>query len=160
VRAWRRWIIGGIAATGLLAAIGVYAHGGPGCGHRARWSADASPEVMQRRLDAGVRWVLADVSATEEQQRRISEITAAALQDLRPLRDQHLAARRTAAGLLAQPTLDRAALETLRAQELALADQASRRVVQALADAAEVLTPEQRALLAARMEQRRGWRGA
>jgi Spy/CpxP family protein refolding chaperone len=161
-RRWRRWIIGGLAATGLFAVIGakVHAHAGPGCMHRAAWSADASPEAVQRRLDAGVRWMLADVGASEEQQRRIADIAAAALQDLRPLREQHLAARRSAAGLFAQPSLDRAALEALRAQELALADEASRRITQALADAGEVLTPAQRAQLAARMQERRGWRGA
>jgi Spy/CpxP family protein refolding chaperone len=160
-RRWRRWIVGGLAATGLFAVIGakVHAHGGPGCMHRAGGSADASPEVMQRRLDAGVRWMLADVGATEEQQRQIRDIAAAAMQDLRPLREEHLAARARAATILAQPALDRAALESLRARQLALAEQASRRLTQAITDAAEVLTPEQRAQLAAKMAERRGWRG-
>jgi Spy/CpxP family protein refolding chaperone len=40
-----------------------------------------------------------------------------------------------------------------------LAEQASRRIVQSLADAAEVLTPAQRKELAARVEKHRhGWR--
>jgi Spy/CpxP family protein refolding chaperone len=156
----RRWLIGGLAATGLFTVIGakVYAHGG--CGHRAAWSTNASPEVMQRRLDAGVRWMLADVGATEKQQRRITEIAAAAMQELRPLRERHFAARRSAAELLAQPSIDRNALESLRAEQLALAEEASRRMVQALADAADVLTPEQRAQLATRMQEHRRWRGA
>lgn len=161
-RRWRRWLIGGLAATGLFAVIGakVHAHGGPGCIHRGGWSADASPEAMQRRLDAGVRWMLADVGATEDQQQQIRDIAAAAIQDLQPLREQHLAIRRATAELFAKPTFDRAALETLRAQALALAEQASRRMTQALADAAEVLTPEQRGQLAVRFERRGGWRGA
>ena len=45
---------------------------------------------------------------------------------------------------LEQPTIDRAALEQIRATELQRAETASSRVVQAIADAAEVLTPEQR----------------
>jgi protein CpxP len=44
--------------------------------------------------------------------------------------------------------VDRGALETLRSEELAAAESASRRVVTALADAAEALTPSQRQRLA------------
>jgi Spy/CpxP family protein refolding chaperone len=50
---------------------------------------------------------------------------------------------------LRQPKTDRAALEALRAEHLALADDVSKRLAAGLADAADVLTPEQRAKLAA-----------
>jgi len=46
---------------------------------------------------------------------------------------------------LAQPAIDRAALETLRADHMKKMDLMSRRVLAAAMDAAEVLTPEQRA---------------
>ena len=50
------------------------------------------------------------------------------------------------------------AIETLRADQLQLAGQASTRIARALADAAEVLTPAQRKELALRVERhRRGW---
>ena len=42
------------------------------------------------------------------------------------------------------PTIDRTAIERLRAEQIALAETASKRIAQALADAAEVLNPEQR----------------
>jgi uncharacterized membrane protein len=45
---------------------------------------------------------------------------------------------------LAQPTIDRATLGDIRHAELQLADTASEQIVTALADVAEVLTPEQR----------------
>ena len=48
---------------------------------------------------------------------------------------------------LSKPTIDRVALEQLRTEGIELADTASTRLVEALADAAEVLTPEQRAEL-------------
>ena len=42
------------------------------------------------------------------------------------------------------PTVDRTAIERLRAEQIGLAETASKRIAQALADAAEVLSPEQR----------------
>ena len=49
--------------------------------------------------------------------------------------------------LLGQETIDRGALESLRVQELELAEQASRTLVAGIADVAESLTPAQRAEL-------------
>jgi len=54
---------------------------------------------------------------------------------------------------LAAPTVDRAALDALRSQHLALADAQSRRMTGVMADAAEVLTPEQRAKVAKMMAE-------
>ena len=51
--------------------------------------------------------------------------------------------------LITAPTIDRAALENLRAEHIAAADRASKVLAQALADAADVLTPAQRAKLGA-----------
>ena len=56
---------------------------------------------------------------------------------------------------LTQPSVDRGSLEDLRRAELQLAEGASQRIVTALADIADVLTPEQRAELV-KMAQR--WR--
>jgi len=56
--------------------------------------------------------------------------------------------------LLAAPTIDRAALEQVRVAQMQSADARSRRTLQAMADAAEVLTPEQRAKAAERMRRR------
>ena len=68
-------------------------------------------------------------------------------------------ARRQAVELLSHDTVDRAALEALRADQLKLAEQASRRFTQALADVADVLTPEQRKALAERIGRWHGHRG-
>ena len=68
-------------------------------------------------------------------------------------------ARRQAVALLSQESIDRAALETLRAGQLQLAEQASKRFTQALADVADVLTPDQRKQLAERIGRWHGHRG-
>ena len=64
--------------------------------------------------------------------------------------------------LLTANTIDRAALEKVRAERLAEADRVSKELVNALADVAEVLTPEQRVIVNERLEQfksmRRHWR--
>ena len=67
--------------------------------------------------------------------------------------------RDQAVALLTQPTIDRAALESLRASQLAVAEQASKRLAQALADMADVLTPDQRKAIAEHMARRHGPRG-
>ena len=60
------------------------------------------------------------------------------------MREKVQAAEGTGRELLTQQTINRAALEKLRADQIALHEAASRRLIQAIADAAEVLTPEQR----------------
>ena len=79
------------------------------------------------------------------------------------MREKALSARQRGRVLLTQPSVDRAAIEALRTEQLALADAASKRFTQALGDAAEVLTPEQRRKIDDRlteMRERRGfWHG-
>jgi Spy/CpxP family protein refolding chaperone len=114
------------------------------------------------RIEKMVRHLAIEVDATPEQQERLIAIARGAAKDLEPLRGQHQEARRQAIELLSRETIDRAAIEKLRAAKLAQADAASRRLTQAIADAAEVLTPEQRRRLAehaSRMpgHRRHGW---
>jgi len=158
---WRRLAIAsliGSLAAGLGAGL-AHAHGGPGGWGGWHRGADSSdPQAMQRRAEARVKWMLADIDATEAQQKKIAEIMTAAMTELRPLRQQGREARREVMEILAKPQVDRAALEALRAKQAQAMDQISRRITQSLADAAEVLTPEQRVKLAERMEKRRGHR--
>jgi periplasmic protein CpxP/Spy len=85
-------------------------------------------------------------------------IASAAVADLQPLREQARQARLRSLQLLAGPMIDRVALEQQRALQVQAVDARSRRTLQAMADAAEVLTPEQRAKVAARMQARIGHR--
>ena len=117
------------------------------------------PESAARRIDAMVSFALADVDASAEQKGKIGEIAKGALKDLLPLRDEHKAARAKAVELLSAATIDRNAIEQVRAAELKLAETASKRLTQAIADAAETLQPAQRAKLAEKMKQRMERRG-
>jgi Spy/CpxP family protein refolding chaperone len=162
----RRWVIAGIAAASI-AAVGATlswhdraeAHG-PMMGHGFGFGAGpVDPAVMGKRIDAMVQWMLADIDATDDQRTRISTVLKAAANDLAPLRKQHMEARRTTMQLLAAPTIDRAQIESIRVQQLQLADTATRRMTQAMTDAAEVLNPDQRAKLVAKWQQHRRGHG-
>lgn len=168
-RPWRRVAIATLIG-GLVAGVGLnaFAHGGHGgfgpfgggFGHRGGFMGPGGPgqmdpESMQRRTEAMVKYWLADLDATEAQEKQIAGIMATTMRELAPLREKHREARKQAMEALSRPQVDRGALETIRAQELQLADQVSRRITQSLADAADVLTPPQRAKLAEKMQQRR-----
>jgi periplasmic protein CpxP/Spy len=105
--------------------------------------ADESASI-QDHVDRAVGHLAIEIDATTEQQDKLRAIVTAAVNDLQPLHEQARAAHQQAHDLLTQPTIDRAALEKLRSDQIALWDTASRRITQAIGDAAEVLTPEQR----------------
>lgn len=152
----RRWFAG-LAALGGLSLLGVQAHAH---GWRGRGE-PLDPEEMARRLDWRVGRLVKDAGGTPQQKDRLVAIATAALAELKPLREQARATRRRGLELLAAPAVDRNGLEQLRVTQMQLADARSRRVLQAMADAADVLTPEQRTKVAERMKQRmeRRWRG-
>ena len=99
--------------------------------------------------------MLDQVGASADQKSRIEAILHAGFA---PMAGLHADMAKTHAGLhaiLTAPTIDRGALEQLRAAEIARLDEATRTMTKALADAAEVLTPEQRAKLATLMSEHR-----
>ncbi len=102
-----------------------------------------------------IDFALSSVSATSEQKLKITEIAQSAMNDLRPLRDRRYTMGLKLAILLKADTVDRAAIEKLRADEFAAFEAGSKRAAQAIADAAEVLTPQQRQQLVQRWENRR-----
>jgi len=151
-------LIGGIAAgIGIQA----FAHGGgPGGWHRGGFmGGPLDPAQVDEHLDRMLKHLYVEIDVTDEQKQKLAPIVKQAVKDLLPLREKMQGARKQAVELLTRDAIDRAAIEALRAEQLQLAEQGSRRIAQALADAAEVLTPAQRKELAARMERHRhGWR--
>jgi protein CpxP len=110
-----------------------------------------------KRFDRMINRLVPD--ATPDQKTKLQAIAKSAFEDLRPLREKSRAAHAESMKLLAQPTIDRAALERVRQTQQQLADQRSRRMTQAFADAAEVLTPAQRTVAAEKLAKREGHHG-
>lgn len=106
--------------------------------------------------DRMLRHLYVEIDATDAQKARIDPLVKQALQDLKPLHEQLRSAHQQATTLLTQPAIDRAALEAARVADMQLADQASKRLVQLMADVGDVLTAEQRGKLAAHLAHMRG----
>jgi Spy/CpxP family protein refolding chaperone len=118
---------------------------GPGRWHHGGFmSGEMDSGAIEERVDRALRHLAIEIDATPEQQEKLRAIINTAVNDLLPMRDTARAGRQQARELLTRPTVDRAAIETFRAEHMAHWDAATRRIAQALADAAEVLTPEQR----------------
>jgi protein CpxP len=130
-------------------------HDGPSGWHGRGFG---GPFLTPGRIERMVDRLGRAVDASSEQKQKIRDVVQRAADDLRPLREKHLEGRRQMREVLAAPTIDRGKLEALRADHMKLADQASQRITTALAEAADILTPEQRADLARRLEQRFGGR--
>jgi len=150
-------LIGGIVAG---AGYQAFAHsGGRGGWHCGGFACEAaSPAELESRIDRMLAHLYVEIDATDAQKQRLGPIVKQAAKDLLPLRERMRAARARAVELLTAESVDRSAIEALRAEQLVLAEDGSRRLALAIADIAEVLTPEQRKGIAARIERhRRGW---
>jgi Spy/CpxP family protein refolding chaperone len=127
---------------------------GHGWHHRGMWGGhggfhhEMTAADMQEHVERMVDHIARHANATPEQQTKLTTIAKAAAADLQPLHQQLFEAHKKALDLFRQPTIDRAALETLRAEQISRVDAASKRLAQAVEDMADVLTPEQRAKLA------------
>ena len=98
------------------------------------------PGQIEDRADRMVRHLSIELDANNEQQEKLRVIVRGMLKDVLPARERAFAARRQARELLTATTIDRTAIEKLRADQIALADSVSKRITQALGDAAEVLS--------------------
>ena len=94
-----------------------------------------------------VTQMLDAVGASDDQKTKIGAILRAGFEPMAKLHEDMGNTHKALHQILAAPTVDRAALEQLRAAEVARIDSASRVATGAMADAAEVLRPDQRAKL-------------
>jgi Spy/CpxP family protein refolding chaperone len=124
---------------------------------------DDGPHGMHRggfmpgRIERVVDRALWSVDATREQRDKVTAIFDRAVDDVFALREKHLEGRRQIRDALAAPTIDRDRIEALRTEQMTLAETASKRITGAFADAAEVLSPDQRSQLSRRIERWQRW---
>jgi Spy/CpxP family protein refolding chaperone len=144
--------LGAVAVTGAAVAQGGWGPGGwgHGWGHGHRFGMGMGGHPFERMLE--------EIDATAEQETKIWEIVDGVRGEVRPVMREFRNTHEQLATLLAAPTIDRAAVEKLRAERIAAVDQASQKLTTALVSAAEVLTPEQRAKLAEHVEKHRAGR--
>jgi protein CpxP len=146
----RRWgVLLALPLAGALAVPAATALAGEGFHHRGGDEMGAfQGRRMEKRLDA--------VGATDAQKAQIK----AAWENLRPqlkaVREERIKVRQDLRKALTATTIDAKAVESLRKQNLALADKASALITQGMVASANVLTPDQRQKIAADLEQHKG----
>ncbi len=85
--------------------------------HRGAFMGDhLDPAKLDAHLDRMLQHLYVEVDATDAQKQQLGPIVKAAARDLLPMRDRMRDARLQAVALLSQPSIDRAALEALRAE--------------------------------------------
>ena len=159
-------IVGGAFGVQALADSNTYAHmkvaasdvggwhsGGRhgGRGHHGGFSRMSEAEI-EAKVERMVKHLAIEIDATDAQQEKITTLATALAADLKPIREQMREARQEIQELLVADTIDRAALEQVRATSVAEAERISKNLVDAAADVAELLTAEQRQLLNERLE--------
>ena len=137
----------GVAVLLALGASQALGHGPfrmSSCGHM-------DPAEVGKKIDRVAGWIVEDLGGTPEQEAKLAAIAKAAATDLAPIHDELVAGRKEAVEILTAEKVDRAALEAHRTRQMQLVTTASERLTTAVADAADVLTPGQRAKAAERL---------
>ena len=152
----RRGVIAALVVSAAGAGLAAQAQPGPGPEGRdgGGWHHHGGDERGGMMEGRGLQRMLDEVDATTAQRGQIKDILRAARADVRTQMQAERALHEKGMQLFTQPTVDAAAAENLRQQTMALRDQSSKRMLQALLDASKVLTPEQRAKLGERMKRR------
>ncbi len=127
-------------AAGVARAL-VYAH--QGVNHHGPMGAPG----MEMHLDH-IQAMLGRIGASDAQKAQINATLETAFNEVKAVHERHSQVLQQFHRLLLAPTVDRARIETLRAEQIKAMDEASRRLVGAIDDAAEILTPDQRTALA------------
>jgi len=156
----RRWALGAlIAATTASVVLSISAWAG---------SEDAQPAMSRMGMMHGagpdmggmpfggrhLQRLLDDAKVSDTQRLQIKQIVDKAQTDLKALHDEGRGLHEQGLKLWAAPKLDAAAAEKLRQQMAAHHDKVSKRMMQAMLDVGNVLTPEQRATVAKQMAKR------
>jgi protein CpxP len=141
---WGHVLLGGALLIGLLGAGAAWAsHRTAAAGH------GLGAAAVRLHAEFVVDRALRRAEASEEQRLQIEAILDRLFETHKSLRAEREAMHEEAAAVLTADTIDRARLEALRIRHMQIIEKGSRQVAQAIGDAADVLTPEQRRRLVA-----------
>lgn len=127
-----------------------HGHGHHGKGHGMKGESGGGMPFAGPGFDR----LLDEVQATDAQRKQIRDITDKARADLHALHENAQAQHSAAMSLWTAPKIDATEAEKQRQKMLAHHDQVSKRMMQAMLDVGQVLTPEQRAKAATALKQR------
>ena len=102
------------------------------------------PAKFQQRIEKRVDKALTGTDATADQKKKVTEILQGAFTDTKPLHAQRVENRKAMEAAMQAPTIDPARIEQIRAEQMKVADQSSKRFTKALTDAGNVLNASQR----------------
>ena len=127
-------------------------------GHRhGDWG--TNPERARKHAEFMTEFVLDEVDATPEQTEQVTVIVLGFMQEMQGLRELHRDRHELLLAELSRPEISRVSIQSLRAEELATLDALSQKLVDAVVDAASVLSPEQRVKLVELAQEMRGRHG-
>jgi Spy/CpxP family protein refolding chaperone len=102
------------------------------------------PAKFNQHIEKRVDRALTGTDATADQKKKVSTIIEQAFTDMKPLHDKRVENRKAMADAMQAPTIDKAKIETLRQEQMKASDAGSKRFTQALTDAGDVLSVQQR----------------
>jgi Spy/CpxP family protein refolding chaperone len=153
---FNRYTVLAFVAGAALAAASAWGAGMSGCHHGIMMGGTHSAADMSAHVDHMLKHFYVEIEATDAQKAQIDPLVKQAVDDLQPLHAQLHTAHTHALQALSQATVDRGTMEAARVEHLQLADQASKRIVQLVADVGDVLTPSQRKAFADHIEHMHG----
>jgi Spy/CpxP family protein refolding chaperone len=145
-----------LAAAALAAGTGALASGTGMSSHAGMMGGPQAAADMSAHVDHMLKHLYAEIDATDAQKAQIEPLVRQAFSDLAPLHSQLHSSHTRLVQALTQTPVDRTSLESVREEHLQLADQASKRFMQLVADVSDVLQPAQRKALADHLEHMHG----
>ena len=121
--------------------------------------AGMDPAKFQQHLQKRVDKALDGTTATADQKKKITEILQGAFGDMKGLRDKRTEVRKALQEAMSAPTIDPAKIEAIRAEQVKMMDDSSKRFTKALIDAGNVLNAEQRQAFFKKWNERGPGRG-
>lgn len=102
------------------------------------------PAKFQQHIEKRVDKALTGTTATQDQKTKVTAILQAAFTDMKGTHAKRVETRKALQDAMSAPTIDPAKIEAIRAEQVKMMDDSSKRFTKALIDAGNVLSADQR----------------